>query len=75
MRQLGDTVDLTTFDFQSGRTTQQNCFSQHQHLVFQRPSLSATLKRSSSDNIMSTSTPASLKQPYEFRLMIFPKQI
>lgn len=83
VRQLGDTVDLTAFDYQSGRqimTQGQSC-SMQQNLVFQRPSPSTSLKRCNSDSLTaignssgaataSSASSMTIKQPYEFRLLM-----
>lgn len=66
IRQLGDTVDLSSFDFQTGR----NIPNPNQHsLLHQQPAIrSANMQRSIIDMLPSSVPP--IKHPFEYRCRV-----
>lgn len=64
IRQLGDTVDLSSFDFQTGR----NIPNPQQSLLHQQPAIrSANMQRSIIEMLPSSVPP--IKHPFEYRCL------
>lgn len=65
IRQLGDTVDLSSFDFQTGRNIQ----NPQQSLLHQQPAIRSTNMQRSIIEMLPSSMPPT-KHPFEYRCLI-----